>query len=296
MKTIVAIRTNRWTSEEERLLASLQASDVAVVFHNRPEGVAPPVRVVDVNDEICAGMGLGLPQDWGWRCGDYFYYALRAACPEYDHYWLVEPDVFFAGDASGFFAAFEGDDRDVLAIDPKPFEDRSHPFLTSLQHLEPYRAIFALTRFSGRALDRLLPLRRENGQRAGIKRRFANDEFFAFSNAWADETLSVGNLVETVPDWFEGGYFDTDPDLLIDALRDDPATQGKVFHPVKSKEHWVGSVAKRLANKTGFLGKMGPSLAKLSDAEIEVLADQARANLLAAIKTARNAGGASERK
>ena len=291
MKSIVAIRTNRWTSEEERLLACLEEAglnEIAVVFHNRPDGIEPPLRTVDIDETICQTMGLGLPDDWGWRCGDYFYYALRRACPEFDHYWLIEPDVFFAGDARKFFAAFEQDDRDVLAIDPKPFDDGSHPFLATLQHLTAYRAIFALTRFSGRALDKLLPLRCTNSQAQVNKRRFANDEFFAFSNVAADETLSLGNLVERAPDWFDGGYFSTNPDLLIDMLRDDPAAQGKVFHPVKSKEYWIASVATRLANKTGFLSKMGPSLSKLSDDEIELLADQARGKLLSAIQDARN--------
>lgn len=290
MSSVVAIRTNRWTSEEERLVANLQQAkgeDVVVVFHNRPEGVVPPVPVIDLNDQVCEAMGLGLPHDWGWRCGDYFYYALRAARPEYEFYWLVEPDVMFTGDPSSFFAAFEGDDRDLLGVSPGPFENKAHPFLSTLQHLEPYRAIFALTRFSGRALDRLLPQRQASAKVPKLVRKFANDEFFTFSTVQADPELSIGDLVEGAPSWFDGAYVESDPDLLIDLVRDDESLRDKVFHPVKTKEFWMTSVAHRFSNKTAFLKHMVPSLKKLSDEEIEAMAQMAHDNVLAALKKAR---------
>ena len=290
MSSVVAIRTNRWTSEEERLVANLQQAkgeDVVVVFHNRPEGVEPPVPVIDLNDQVCEAMGLGLPHDWGWRCGDYFYYALRAARPDYEFYWLVEPDVMFTGDPSSFFAAFEGDERDLLGVSPGPFENKAHPFLSTLQHLEPYRAIFALTRFSGRALDRLLPQRQASAKVPKLVRKFANDEFFTFSTVQADPELSIGDLVEGAPSWFDGAYVESDPDLLIDLVRDDESLRNKVFHPVKTKEFWMTSVAHRLSNKTAFLKHMVPSLKKLSDEEIEAMAQMAHDNVLAALKKAR---------
>ena len=298
MSAIAAIRTNRWTDEEERMLATLQMVDgleVTVVFHNRAGDVVPPVPVVDVNDDVMQGMGLATPSDWGWRCGDYFYYALRAARPEYDHYWLVEPDVLFTGDPTGFFAAFDGDNSDLLGIDPRPEKDRSHPFLETLQHLDPYRTIFALTRFSGRALDRLVALRRENGRQKVSWRGFANDEYFTFSHAHADPDLSIGNLVAGAPGWFDGARFRTDPDLLITEIEGDPALADKVFHPVKSHEHWKASVATRLSNKTAFLRRMKPTLDCLSARDVADIADMARANVLAAIEEVRDAGAQAER-
>ena len=298
MRKIAAIRTNRWTDEEERMLACLgqvRGLEVTVVFHNRPDGVVPPVPVVDVDDAVMQGMGLATPSDWGWRCGDYFYYALRAARPEFDFYWLVEPDVLFTGDPSPFFAAFDGDSSDLLGIDPYEETDRNHPFLETLQHLTPYRTIFALTRFSGRALDRLVKLRVENGRAKASWRGFANDEYFTFSNAYADPDLSVGNLVTGAPDWFDGARFKTDPDLLITEIEGDPALADKVFHPVKAHEHWKASVATRLSNKTAFLRRMKPTLDCLSARDVSDIADMARANVLAAIEDVRDAGERAKR-
>lgn len=290
MKAIAAIRTNRWTEEEERMLTSLRegfGDDVAVVFHSRPGDVEPPARVIDINRRWLKRARLRFPGDWGWRCGDYFYYALRTTLPEYDYYWLVEPDVLFSGNARDFFDRFSNNTDDLLGVAPGTFPDKSHPFLETLQHLEPCRAIFALTRFSGRALDRLLELRRANSQLEVSWRGFANDELFTFSHVHADPELTIGNLAEIAPDWFEGASFKTDPDILYEQVVNDPQLANKVFHPVKRKSSYKVSLATRLSNKNAFLRRMKPQLVHLSDEDIDEIAELARQNVLEALKSAR---------
>lgn len=257
--------------------------DVAVVFHNRPDEVSPPVDTIDLNADWAKAQGLRLTRDWGWRCGDYFYYALREAKPGYDHYWLVEPDLLFTGDPTPFFAGFADDNSDLLGVDPE-MVDPSHPFAEGLGGLALWRSIFALTRFSGRALDRLLPLRRENGKVEVGPRIFANDELFAFSHVAADPDLRMGSLSECAPDWFRGGRVATDPDLLIDALEGDPALVNKIFHPVRGKEAFKDGVAARLSSRLGYLQKMGASWAHLNDQDLQDIADTAHDRILAALR------------
>lgn len=290
MRAIAAIRTNKWTGEEERMLASLRLAfgdDVAVVFHKRPEGVTPPVDIVDLDGQWAEAQGLRLTRDWGWRCGDYFYYALRQAKPDYDFYWLVEPDLLFTGDPSGFFGAFDDDQSDLLGVDPGPFPEPDHPFLEGLAGMEPHRAIFALTRFSGRALDHLLPLRVLNGQKDVGPRAFTNDELFTFTHVAANPELSLGSLTKGAPSWFDGARVSTDPDLLLDALEGDSTLANKVFHPVRGKDAFKEGVAERLASRMGYLKKMGGSWAHMDDDDVEDIAARAHKRILAALKRAK---------
>jgi len=290
MRSIAAIRTNKWTGEEERMLARLRQAfgdDVAVGFHKRPADVTPPVDVVDLTADWAKAHDLRMTRDWGWRCGDYFYYALREAKPDYDFYWLVEPDLLFTGDPSGFFGAFDGDETDLLGVDPGPFAEKNHPFLEGLNGMAPHRAIFALTRFSGRALDKLLPLRVANGKADVGPRAFTNDELFTFSHVAADQGLSLGSLCDRAPSWFDGARVATDPDLLIDALEGDTALENKVFHPVRGKEAFKEGVADRLASRMGYLQKMGGSWAHLDDADIADIAARAHDRIHDALKRAK---------
>lgn len=269
MKAIAAIRTHQWGEDQERVLASLRpvfGDDIVVVFHNRPEGVLPPVDVVDINDDWLAENGLRYLKDWGWRCGDYFYYALRQARPAYDYYWLIEPDVYFGGPAEGFFKPFEAVTKDALGY--KLAEESQSRFSKSIQDVDPYSAIFALTRFSGQALDILFRRRQEFGTRSIKPRFFANDEVFAFSYLNATPGMTSGRLEDFVPDWFEGTQFLGNPDILIEVLDGDPATRGKVFHPVLSRIKFKQELAKRITHeRSHFLKKMVASLQELSDEE-----------------------------
>ncbi|MGV6811038.1 MAG: component of SufBCD complex [Brevirhabdus sp.] len=290
MRSIAAIRTNKWTGEEERMLSRLRQAfgdDVAVVFHKRPEDVTPPVDVVDLTAEWARDHDLRMTRDWGWRCGDYFYYALREAKPDYDFYWLVEPDLLFTGDPSDFFGAFDSDETDLLGVDPEPFAEANHPFLQGLKGMAPHRAIFALTRFSGRALDKLLPLRVANGKVDVGPRAFTNDELFCFSNVAADSDLTLGTLTKAAPSWFDGARVSTDPDLLIDALEEDPTLEDKVFHPVRGKDAFKDGVADRLASRLGYLQKMGGSWAHLDDADLDDIAARAHDRIRAALHRAK---------
>lgn len=284
MSSIAAIRTNRWGEEEVRLLARLApvfGDDLAVVFHDRPAGVMPPAGVVDIGDEWAEANGFALVPDWGWRCGDYAYYALRAARPGYDFYWLIEPDVHFTSDAGAFFERFRHASDDVLGHALAPF-DRDIRFTRGLPGMAHFRAIFALTRFSGRALDRLAGIRRGLNRAPVSMRDYPNDEVFAFSCAMADPALTCGRLDDRAPDWFEQTQFAPDPDLLYDAVAG-AARPGKVMHPVRGRDGFKRALGTRLAANTGILMRMREAIDLLDDGDIDdiaaVAADHVRQSL-----------------
>lgn len=286
MTALVAIRTHRWGPDAARLhaqLAPVLGDRLVTVFHGTPPADLP-LAAVALDDAWLAANGLRGPADWGWRCGDYFLYALRRACPGADHYWLIEPDVLFSGDPAGFFAATDALAQDVLGVRVGPMR-ADHRFSRGLPGMAHHRAIFALVRFSGRAIDRLFPLRQAYAAGPTGPRFFANDEVFCFSHALADPDLSVASLADLVPDWFADDAVQTDPDILDETLAG--RSRPGVFHPVRSRDSFRGALAARLAGNTGFLRAMAPSLALLSEDDLAAIAQDVARESLAALRAAR---------
>lgn len=276
MRAIIAIRTHRWTEEEERLLAALRTvpgHDLAVVFHNRPADLTPPLDVVDIGAPFLRGNGLRVVPDWGWRCGDYFYYALRKARPGYSHYWLIEPDVHFMGDAAEFFGRFADVEADALGLNIMPFSANT-AFARGLTGIARYQAIFALTRLSGRAIDRLLALRQDYGKKTRTARFYTNDELFTFSHVVADPELTHRDFKEIAPDWFEGARFAPSPDILIDLLKPAADGGGRLYHPVHGRASFKRALAARLSAGNAFLRNVRESIGALSDEDLDEVAER----------------------
>ena len=273
MRTLAAIRTHRWGEDEERLLASLRpvfGDDVAVAFHDRPENLKPPVRVADISGAWVADNGFRPIQKWGWQCGDYFYYRLRDAFPAYDRIWLIEPDVFFSSDPAGFFSACADAPEDVLGLRPGPRVGRGA--FGDIGDLQPSRAIFALTRLSARAIDILADLRRIYCQSPPGRWKFANDETFVFSHAFAREDLTVGDMETYAPGWFDGVQFDTDPDILLEAISGEWHVPGRAYHPVRSRDSFKAALTSRFGNRINWLSGMKSSIDELDDSDIDDIA------------------------
>lgn len=285
MRTIAAIRTHVWTDQEDWLLAQLRpvfGDDIRVVFHNRKPEILPPVPVVDLTDDWVQTNGLRILPDYGWRCGDYSLYALRQAEPDADFYWIIEPDVYFTGDHSDFFARLAQNTADLVGMQAEELPP-SHRWARSLPFTS-YRCVFALTRVSGRALDHLFALRQAYSAQDIGARWFVNDEAFVWSTLRADHRFTTAELKTLVPDWTDKGGFGADPDILLDTLLD--FEDRGIFHPVQSRQHFIRAVANRAAAALGFMSRLKGSLAYLTDEDMQTLVKttmvQVRASLIAA--------------
>jgi hypothetical protein len=280
-RSIIAIRTNKWTVNEQRVFDALSdywGDDIKVVFHNRPDDCDPPCGVVDINDAVIENMQLRVIHDWGWRCGDYAYYALRQAHPDYEYYWLIEPDVFLSGDARAFFSLFEEESADVLGLDVAEF-DPNHRFATHVGNAKPMRAIFALTRFSGAAIDFAYKRRVNYASISVPPYNYANDELFMFSHTLSRDEFKLGQFRDIAPTWFADVQFDTNPDLIDALVEQDLKGQNKILHPVVDRMTFARALAKRMVGRTGVLGQNKTELRALSSSELDQLADYARDEL-----------------
>ncbi len=278
MRPLIAIRTHRWTEEEDRLLDALRevpGHDLVVVFHNRPKGFVPPLDVVDLDDAVVSALGLRIVPDYGWRCGDYAFYALRAARPGYSHYWLIEPDVHFVGAASEFFATFLSEEADALGHDIGPV-DPDVAFKRGLPGVTHLRALFALTCLSGRAIDKLARLRRDYPGRDIAPRFYVNDEIFVFSHVLADAALSSRSFEDVAPEWFASTQFSPSPDILLEQL---DGTGPRIVHPVHGRASFKRALAMRMTARTAYLRQVRDAIRVMEDADIDDIATMAAARL-----------------
>ncbi|MFB2593399.1 hypothetical protein ACEYYB_00985 [Paracoccus sp. p4-l81] len=274
----VAIRTNRWDANCTRLFNELRAEgiDPWVVFHGDASAAGLPTpNVVPIDDGWIARRGLRHLHDWGWRCGDYFYYALRLEGPKTDDYWLVEPDLYNTRGWADFFNLFTHRADDALGYKPGPVT-RPSPFVGGARGRVAIGTIFCLTRMSGSALDYLYSVRRRYGMIHKNEQNFANDEIFCFS--WlVSRGFKVGDLAELGADYFAGTHFTYGPDILEDALHGGPHG---IYHPVRTRADYCREIGTRYAKMRRLTDILAPSIALLGPGD----ADQIGAAFTAALR------------
>ena len=185
-------------------------------------------------------LGLFLHPRAGWRCGDYAYYVTRAARPDYDFYWLTEPDVLInTGDLAATFAALNAGTADLLA--PRLYErDARWEWSRTMRgrYETVYGCIFPITRLSGRAIDHLHAARRAalvEESRAAFS-SWPNDEVFVATEAM-NNSFACKDILEQLP----GSYT---RDSLRTGLPHDRARletgvpNGLIYHPVRDFRAW----------------------------------------------------------
>lgn len=163
-KTVIGIRTHRWTETEEILHHQLQQyfnpKDIFVVIDEMKNVIEVPdyIQKVTLNKSYLNQNNIldnhPNPNGLGWLCGDYFYYSL-ADYVDADYYWLIEPDVTFTfDDVSEFFAKFQTVIHDALLhnFSKAPASWAWTERAKVISH-DVYQAFFPLSRLSFRALD-----------------------------------------------------------------------------------------------------------------------------------------------
>jgi len=181
----------------------------------------------------------------GWRCGDYAYYVARQACPDYDFYWLTEPDVWVnTHDLPGFMASFDASDADFLASRLRPANAGWDWHRTMAdRYAQVFACIFPITRLSGRAIDHLHAARRaaRKPPSDAVFASWPNDEVFV-----ATELMNHGFACADFNDVRPGSY--TDHSLRTGLPHDRETLQtappdGLIYHPVRAFAAWFAENA-----------------------------------------------------
>lgn len=254
MKTVFLVRCHAFDAMAQNLAVSLSdaGADVVVVVDER-KAVADtaPFAKISLNDAELAALDLqGLPPDWGWLCGDVWYYAARRHLPEATHFCLVESDVFFAGNsASDFVAAVKGNASDLLAakFGDSPTPPKYSNGLPSLGFDIAWGYYYPVTRCSAAAIDWMLPIRQRSIAIGTASR--VNDEAL-FAAAVQTNTFAVQHLDDLLPRAFNKKAYVHNPPYLMEGVNRG-AYADVVLHPVISLERVIDRIFNSDKNYNG---------------------------------------------
>ncbi len=263
-RVCVGIRSHCFGRAERDLYAALRecfgAEDIFIVLDETEQHVAIPSGFNKVAFDRAALDARALFADHprnGWLCGDYFYYALRAAVAA-DFYWLIEPDVRFTHVRVGsFFELFAQDPTAVLLCRfgerQRNWDWHAHALAIAEQ---VYGCAFPVSRLGAAAIDGLLRERQQlstrfgaNGLKAAV---YPNDESFV-ATAAMKLGLSCADLCAGQPTAFE--HFSVRfPYLWPDAATEIPA--GCVVHPALYAEDFEQSFSRKLGAVLNGAGEL----------------------------------------
>jgi hypothetical protein len=260
-RTALLIRTHYADDQLRGFIDQLRAEAAFDVFVLADETRGPialgDVQKIVLTPQLPAELGLyGRTPNLLWRCGDYALYAARRALPDYDAYWMIEPDVrLCSASPTGILARFPPPDQaDFLAAHLRPAEpDWNWARTMSPDDGPVWRCLYALTRVSARALDALFEERERLSQLFDDSGRdpafWPNDEVFTASTlvrkGFACRDLNdFGQIYEPVG--FSFWWPISERELAASGR------EGWIYHPVLSGQRYFIKLF-RLASEQGNL-------------------------------------------
>lgn len=121
-KTLFILRCHCFDEAEVYLLESVLSyfgrENILVAVDERSKHIdITGWNKVSLSNEKLENIGIFPHPKCGWLCGDYFLYMAYESYPDYDYYWLCEPDVYFSfSSVNLFFKEFEKNKADLLAV------------------------------------------------------------------------------------------------------------------------------------------------------------------------------------
>ena len=253
-RSLVIVRTHRGDAASLAAYDRFAAAGLDVVFcvdeRAGPAEMGGRAKVA-FDAAVLDAAGLYAHPACGWRCGDYFFAVVRAAHPDYEQYWLIEPDVRInTADLRGFLERFGCLEADLLAPQFGPRGPQWGWTRTAVAAgLAPYGCVFPIVRLSGRAIDHLAAARRGMGADPALANAdgWPNDEAFTASVLMAGG-FACADLKAGAP------CYDT-VTLGVGAVVDFGVIEAKppdemIYHPVRDFGAWLEAAEARVAAYT----------------------------------------------
>lgn len=241
--TLFLIRCGQTSLVAQRLAANLAAATGRLPTFVCDERRGPvstwDCPKITLTDTLLDDLGLvGRPENWGWFCGDFCYYAAAQAFPSYSQYCLLDSDVFMAADtAKTLIELLAGLTQYALAV--RLGEQINVPRYSrglSTVGLSPtLGCIFPLSCVHADVISKMLDLRRTT-----LAAPTPNDEAI-LAGAVALGGFSAAALDQIAPALFGPGSFETNPPHLFEGISlnpDDP----RVYHPVVTADEAVARI------------------------------------------------------
>lgn len=258
-KAAFAIRTHKFSDNEKYLydyVAKYFGKDnTFIACRNNSEDIKIPVGYNHFffnEKKLLNETGLYFHNDWGWRCGDYFYYALNKFLKGYEYIWLSEPDIYFCNEnANDFFKTFEQLDCDFLTkgygtAGPNLFFFNTSKVLDGT----PMSCIFPITRLKTSVINVLFEERIRLSETFINKKNdpnlYPNDEIF-IATTLKRMNYSIQNI--DLSTYFDFRLFTVNEDDAM-TLDDASAIKGDfIIHPVVEKSIFINKKLNTFKNK-----------------------------------------------
>ncbi|WP_300548303.1 FkbM family methyltransferase [Roseovarius sp.] len=281
--TLFVIRAQRFDALARILAERLNGAGEAVavvVDERRGLSDCAPYRKISLGEAALADIGLtGLPDDWGWFCGDLCYYLAADRFPDFARYCLIESDVYLPiNGVDPFVAAMNGHPSEAIAAQLGP-TDRPREFFRDLTKLglDPaWGCIFPVSRISANVLMAMKDLRRETLEKLPNAR--LNDEAM-LAGAIQRGGFTFASLESVLPHQVDRSCFETNPPHLYEAIAAN-ATEVRLFHPVVTFD----TAMERIAT-----GAKNYSLRRLRNV-LDAAPDPMKQRLTEAVRQSRKAG------
>lgn len=244
-ETLFLIRCGQTSPVAQRLAASLAAATgcqpVFVCDERRGPVSTWDCPKIILSETLLDGLGLAhRPQNWGWFCGDFCYYAAAQAFPGHSYYCLLDSDVFMTERAAkGLVALFAASPQQALAVRLGEQSEipRYSRGLLPLGLPPNLGCIFPLSRVHGQVIPTMLELRRR-----AVAAPPPNDEAI-LAGAVVQGGFSAAALDKIAPSVFGPDSFETNPPHLFEGVSQNPEDT-QIYHPVVT----VKDVLARLAS------------------------------------------------
>ncbi|MET0372420.1 MAG: hypothetical protein ABW039_13720 [Sphingobium sp.] len=254
--TLFLVRTHY---VDEGLLSFLRAMraggyDVAILLDATSDADAPDdIPVIPLARPAIEALGLFLPDDFAWRCGDYGLYLALQAYPGKSHFWMIEPDVLVhSRDPAGFFDRFLALDAALLCgclreASPKWYWSAS----MAPTGLTTWRLLYSLVRISADGL-RLMQAKRTEmsrgwaGPSAREDRRWPNDEALTGTVLHHAGTRCIDfNAIGPRPFYAKRSFTFDKP--LSRSRIESMAPDDRLYHPVLGGERFAAKVGRMVS-------------------------------------------------
>lgn len=247
-KIAYGIRCHQYGAPEIKIYKTLLSmgvneSDIFFVVDETNNIVDFPYDMNKISMSSCHAYmeGLHFPENVGWLCGDYFYYALIGNVKA-DYYWLLEPDIDFGVKCNDFFNVANLNEEDFLALRLSSRRDSWYWYKSmSFYSDSVYGCCFPITRVSYDAVSFLY------SQRISVSKKYLNKEISIFPNDEAFAATAIVNQSKSYADIskvYPANYseFSTTVPRLQGTLQGDD----KIFHPVLEWEDFKRKFPNRL--------------------------------------------------
>ncbi|MBE7211472.1 MAG: hypothetical protein INR65_10685 [Gluconacetobacter diazotrophicus] len=245
-RELIVVRTHFYNHSLDLFVQELETRSgrkvvIAADETNGPVAVPPSVSKVTVS---AATAGLPAPPDAMWRCGDYNLYAVAAAHPDTQRFWLVEPDVRIHDEALDRF--FDGTAATAAADFVTPWFVQASPEWMWFDTMRPFSSrihncMLQAARFSRQAIAALEERRREMAEGFGEGKRpltdWPNDEAFVGATL-VEAGMAVATFAEHAPDHRLDGSFTFLKPTSLNWLRRQPADR-RLYHPVVEGDKFI---------------------------------------------------------